>query len=326
MTTGRADRRHSERPVGRSLWLGALMLVTLIALVAWRGEARRFAHMVAHASPAWMLIGALLQLATYVAAAAVWALVLRRAHHPQPLHRLVPLGVAKLFSDQAVPSAGLSGSMLVVHALRRRGVPAGPAAAALLVSLVTYYLAYAAALGITLVRLATLRDLSHLLLALTAAFLALISTFVIGLLWLGASPHPQLPRWLRRVPGLDTVVTAVRESPRGLMRDSWLLTGSTLVQLAVFALDGGTLWAMLRGVGFQAPASRVFAAFVMASAAGTVGFVPGGLGTFDAACVGMLVLVGVPAPDALAATFLLRCFTFWLPMAPGVVFARQALD
>ncbi len=38
------------------------------------------------------------------------------------LKSLIPLGLAKLFTDQAVPSAGLSGTLLVARALKRRGV------------------------------------------------------------------------------------------------------------------------------------------------------------------------------------------------------------
>jgi len=215
--------------------------------------------------------------------------------------------------------------MLVVHALRRRGVPRGAAAGALMVSLLAFYIAYAVALAATLVRLATLRHLGRILLVLSAVFLVLVSGFVTGLLWLGAARAPKPPAWAQRVPGLDIVIESMRESPRGLMRDPALIAVSTLLQLGIFALDGATLWAMLRGVGFELVVSRATAAFIMASAAGTVGFVPGGLGTFDAACVGMLVLVGTPAADALAATLLLRCFTFWLPMVPGMLIARRAM-
>jgi uncharacterized protein (TIRG00374 family) len=78
-------------------------------------------------------------------------------------------------------------------------------------------------------------------------------------------------------------------------------------------------------VGWQAHPAEVFAAFVIASVAGTIGIVPGGLGTFEAACVGMLHAVGTPTTVALTATLLLRGFTFWLPMLPGLWLARGAL-
>jgi uncharacterized membrane protein YbhN (UPF0104 family) len=51
--------------------------------------------------------------------------------------------------------------------------------------------------------------------------------------------------------------------------------------------------------------------------------VPGGLGIFEAASVAMLKAIGVPIAAALAATLLYRGFSYWLPMAPGILFARR---
>jgi uncharacterized membrane protein YbhN (UPF0104 family) len=53
--------------------------------------------------------------------------------------------------------------------------------------------------------------------------------------------------------------------------------------------------------------------------------VPGGVGTFEGTCVVVLRSHGVPLEAALAATLLLRGFTFWLPMAPGLWLARREL-
>ena len=59
--------------------------------------------------------------------------------------------------------------------------------------------------------------------------------------------------------------------------------------------------------------------------AATLGPIPLGLGTFEAACGGMLSLLGVAIETALAATLLLRGFTFWLPILPGLWLARRAI-
>ena len=52
-----------------------------------------------------------------------------------------------------------------------------------------------------------------------------------------------------------------------------------------------------------------FVSFIMSSMAATLGPIPLGLGTFEAACVGMLSLLGVAIEAALAATLLLRGLT-----------------
>jgi len=69
----------------------------------------------------------------------------------------------------------------------------------------------------------------------------------------------------------------------------------------------------------------VFVSFVFASVVATLALVPGGIGTFEGSSVVMLHAHGVELEAALAATLLLRGFTFWLPMLPGLVLARREL-
>ena len=64
---------------------------------------------------------------------------------------------------------------------------------------------------------------------------------------------------------------------------------------------------------------------MLASAVSSLAWIPGGLGTFEGSCVALLHLHGVPLESALAATLLLRGFTFWLPMLPGFTLARREL-
>lgn len=82
---------------------------------------------------------------------------------------------------------------------------------------------------------------------------------------------------------------------------------------------------MLHAIGHNVAPSAVFSSFIMASVAATVGPIPLGLGTFEAVSVTMLGLLGVPLEAGLTATLLLRGFTFWLPMLPGLWLARREL-
>jgi Mg2+-importing ATPase len=68
----------------------------------------------------------------------------------------------------------------------------------------------------------------------------------------------------------------------------------------------------------------VFASFMISTLFRIIGIVPGGLGTFEAASVLTLKVIGVTLPVALAATLLFRGLSFWLPMAPGIWIARHA--
>ncbi|NTW53221.1 MAG: hypothetical protein HGB15_00300 [Chlorobaculum sp.] len=53
--------------------------------------------------------------------------------------------------------------------------------------------------------------------------------------------------------------------------------------------------------------------------------IPLGLGSFELTCAGVLVSLGARLETALTATLLLRGFTVWLPMIPGLLLTRRAL-
>jgi Mg2+-importing ATPase len=57
----------------------------------------------------------------------------------------------------------------------------------------------------------------------------------------------------------------------------------------------------------------------------TVSFIPGGLGTFEAAAVYMLRLNEIHVAVGLSAVLLFRGITFFLPMAPGLWFSRHLM-
>ena len=124
-------------------WIfGLLGVLALILAVSQFGSLERIVELARSARPAWLFLAVLVQAATYVCAALVWRQALRYAGHPRTLWTLVPLGIAKLFTDQVLPSGGISGTMLVVTGLIRRRVPAEVAMAAMLAGLVSYEIAY----------------------------------------------------------------------------------------------------------------------------------------------------------------------------------------
>lgn len=84
--------------------------------------------------------------------------------------------------------------------------------------------------------------------------------------------------WVHRIPLLGTVVEAVGRARADLVRDGRLLAQSTVLQIATFACDAGTLASHWWLSGGRPHAAHVFAAFILARAAELVGLVPGGLG------------------------------------------------
>ena len=80
-TKGRSGEQKKESAFANwRTWLLALLLIAgvVVAVLHW-GDVKKFADLVTHSKPLWLIAAAAAQLLTYVALAIEWALVLRAA-------------------------------------------------------------------------------------------------------------------------------------------------------------------------------------------------------------------------------------------------------
>lgn len=304
-------------------WLfGLALLLGVAAFAAQREQQVQFADLVSRARPEWLLFGVLLQLCTYLAEARIWQLALERAHFVRKLRSYVGIGLAKLFLDHTVPTAGVTGTLLVVHALDRRNVPRGASMAAVVTGLVGHYFAHSIAVVAALHVIWVRTGFSAYVLAPALAFAGL--AVVMPTLLIAASGGARkLPPWLTRIPLVSSGLLAIAEARPDIARDLGLIMRCTVLQFAILVLDALTLWAMLLALGTSVDPSAVFASFMLSTLARILGIVPGGVGVFEAVSIASLRLLGVPLAAGLAATLLFRGLSFWLPMLPASVFAHR---
>lgn len=315
------------RPSGLGLAVSLIALAIVVGFsVAHVGEAKRFAQLVEHAQPGWLLVAALFQVVTYGCAGAIWGRAATAAGHPLPIAHLARFAVMKLSVDQFLPTGGLSGNVAVVRAMRRMGVPAAVATEALLIDVLSHYAAFACVISIALLVLALGHDVTPVLLGLIGAFSLLVAGVPLAIAWLlrhrDWRPPPRLAR-LRWMSSLLENLSAISS------RRVWnprLLTVATALQIGIVLLDAGTLWAALRALGAPIPPLSAFVALVVATISGTLSFLPGGIGGFEAGCTATLAMLGVPVEAALTGTLLLRGLTLWLPLVPGLLLARNSLE
>jgi Mg2+-importing ATPase len=307
-----------RRPGARELWswtTGVVLLAALLIVARRSLNPGELAAVAARARLAWLLAALVLQAATYAAQGQVWRAVSAEGGLRLGFPQAARLSLAKLFVDQTLPSAGVSGTVYAARALERLGLPREAGAACVAVNLVSYYVAYAAALGAAalIAALHGRRPTAFLLAA--AAFLAgaalLSGLFAAALGRSEAGP-------LARLPLIRGALDYVAHADPRLLRSPLVFAQAAAMQLGVILLDAATLWTLLLAVRWPAPPARVFACFMAASIFRSVGLSPGGLGAFEAACVVTLKKAGVPVPEALSATLLFRALSFWLPMAPGL--------
>ena len=112
-----------EFPPSRWLsWLlGIAALFAVVIAVRHFSEEKAFVRLAGEAKPLWVLAALTLQAATYLAQGEIWRTVGRMAGIPLSVTLVYELALAKLFYDQAIPSAGLSGTVVVAQALEERG-------------------------------------------------------------------------------------------------------------------------------------------------------------------------------------------------------------
>ncbi|HKY86340.1 MAG TPA: lysylphosphatidylglycerol synthase transmembrane domain-containing protein [Pseudorhodoplanes sp.] len=313
---------------GKSNWTRLLLILLIVAGLITAtfhfGDLRNFTDLMRSAKPGWLIVAFALQLSTYVCVAFGWSLVLSAGGSPLPTARLIPLVVSKLFADQAVPAAGMSGNVLMINRLIASGVPRGNAAAALIVSMVGFYAAYALFALIALALLWSRAHATPLLAATISIFLGVAFAIPALALWLRHRGADPLPSWLMRIGLVRRLFETMGAAPAGLIKNAGLMAQVGVLNGLVFLADAATLATCFLALGHPEPVAVAYIAFIMASIAVTLAPLPLGLGAFEAVSIATLGLLGVPFEPALSATLLLRGLTLWLPLLPGFILIRHS--
>lgn len=313
-------------PSTRRRWLGPLVglaaLASVIALVLGRGDFTSFVEIIRGADPWWIALAVVFQACTYLTVAAGWWLTLARSGSPRPLSRLYALALVVLFTNQALPVAGIAGIAVVIDVLGRDGLARPVALAAVVIDEIGYLASFGLGIGSALAMLAWWGEVPTPLLG--AAGLALGAGMAMGVgIMVVTAPHRERPRWVGRWGWTRKLYDLVTDADPALVRDPRLPLAAIGLRFGNFALDALTFWACLRAVG-EAPAlHHAWVAFVAASLGRSLGLVPGGLGTFEGGAIGALALVHIPLEAGLAAALLFRVLSYWLPMIPGLWLARR---
>jgi uncharacterized protein (TIRG00374 family) len=308
------------------LIFGIILLLVFFGVARHFSEGKQIWAVVEDAGWRWLFLGLILQAGTYFCYAATWHAALRRTQTPVKFRRLLPLSIAKLFMDQAAPSAGLGGALLVMESLAGKNIKRGAAVGALLVGLAGYYVAYAVLFAVALGIIAYFGTLPHWVILIAYVFGTVVSmlALTIILFWSGFILKT-IPRRLREWERVKPFFDALEQVPEHFERDFTLLFEASIFSAGIFLLDAATLFVILKALHIPFGAFASLASFMLAAVAATIGMVPGGLGVFETSETAMLVFFGLSFESAFAATLILRGMTYWLPMLPGIFIVRKEL-
>ncbi len=297
-------------------------LAGLLVFVLHFSDVELFLSLIRGADPLWLAAALVFQLLTYGAAALVWRVVLMRAKCALSFASLLKIGFLQLFANQILPTSGLSGTIIVLHALKARGVDATLALSGLFLDALTYYAVYLllALLAFALVWHRHVDGFDAL--PLMIAFVMVMGALLVWLALMSRWRDRMLPKALLRFRPVARLAASMQKmNPQTIRHAPTLLIASTC-QAAVFLLDAATLWAVAHALGVPLDAVEALASFLIASVVATLAPLPLGLGSFESSSTMALHLFGAGAEAGLAATLILRGLTLWLPMLPGLVLTR----
>ena len=317
-----AEQRKHARRYGWFIGFAAIGALVLV----WRhhAEPEKIAHVLEHARPAWLLLATALQLLTYPCIAVIWANAIHKSGERAPsFWKLMRLSVAELFTDQTIPSGGMSGTVLVVASMKKRGVDQRGAMAAVISSLAGFYVAQLVAVIVAVVVLAASGHFGGW--EATVSIIALVAAVLIPLPLVVslAGAMDKLPARIRKIKAIDEVREHIEDAPKDVIFSARVFSVAIVLRFAVLVLDGATLALCLVAVGSPILLVHPMAAYVLAYVVGTASFLPGGVGTFEVTCSTLLADLGAPFFAAAPATLLMRALSFWLPMVPGIWFAHR---
>lgn len=307
-------------------WLSGLLLLGVIVGFALHfGDVQVFVSTLKSASPLWLGAAVVCQIATYACAAAVWFRILSRANAGQPFAGLFKLAVVQLFANQALPTSGLSGTVMMAKGLARRGVAPSLVMTALLVDGFSYYASYLMVGLLAFVILWHSGDLGAAWLPLSIAFITVLLALVLAIFLLIRRQGRIIPRAALGWAPAAKMAAILGSARTDMLRDGKLIFEAFLLQIGIFLLDAATLWIAARSVGLAVDPITAFLSFVLASGVATLSPIPLGLGTFEGTCTGLLHVMGSSIEGSLAATLILRGLTLWLPMVPGLWLMRSEM-
>ncbi len=303
---------------------GFLLAIALYAFFHWQETLELFG-LLRRADTGWMILAILTQIPTYIFAGIVWDLSARALNYSLTLKSLTELAIEQLAVGQIIPSGGLAGNIIVIRAMKRFGLPTTLAIEIFFIETLSFYIAYALVALVSILILWWHNDITSLISTLVSIFFAIQVT--LSFLIYAAVNHKnwRVLLWLKEKKFLPKLFGVIENISKDRVFSGRLLFETSLFRLGVFALDTLTLFAILRAIGASASLTTAFVALVIASIAGTVVLLPGGIGGYEAASILILNLFGVPVGSAIAATAILRGLTLWLPLIPGIILARQDL-
>lgn len=264
---------------------------------------------------------------------------------PLPMKTLMPAAIELNFVNHIFPSGGISGFSYLTLRLKHEGVSTAKSTLAQLVRFTMAFVTFIGLLLLALVMLAAEDRVNRFIMLIAAAltftilFLTMIMVYVIGkgtrireftqvmsralnkIIQIVRPRHPETIN-LKRT---EQMFTELHEDYVLLRRDfrkMWPVVGWALVANAA---EIGLVYIAFLAHGAWINPGALIIAYAIATTAGLIAILPGGLGVYEPLMATVLLSAGVPADLALSATLVSRVVTLVLALGSGYVLYQRTL-
>ncbi|MBY0376769.1 flippase-like domain-containing protein, partial [Patescibacteria group bacterium] len=310
-----------------ALWgiISALVIFSVLVIftITHWDEAKELFYLIKTADPLWIVLAITTEVLTYISAGAVWKVIARTAKYNLSMGELARLAIEQLSVNQLVPAGGIAGNVVVVKAMKRMGLENSMAMEVLFIDLLAYYIAFSTVTLITLILLFLHNHITPIILTLVS--LSFITQLVFTFVIFGIVHHKKfrLTSWLKKIKLISRLFNSIDTISADRVFSTRILTETSFFRIAVFALDSLTLFFVMHALNIPTTFATAFIAVTMGSVGGAIILIPGVIGGFEAGCIGALILLGTPAGVSVACTLVFRGLSLWIPLIPGLLFARK---
>jgi uncharacterized protein (TIRG00374 family) len=319
----------------RILLIGVLMVIALAVILLRGDQLAELITTMEGGSLIPLILAVVMQFGKYISQAFAYAGSFRIVGEPQLRPKeMLPQVFASYFMNVIAPSFNTAGVMLVIDSARKRGVPFGRAASAVMlmqISVITGFIAIMI-VGFVILQLAGHLSLVWFLLGMVVVFFVGV---MVAIMYVGyRNPDPlinlltpierfinrlakrlfkkQLEPWAHKaVDSFSEAGGKIRERPRQALKVFGFSVLASSFELACFCLVG---------VAFGLESAPVLiGGYVVATLFSWVAITPQGVGVVEAMLVVALAASRVNATMATAIALVYRGIVFWMPFAIGAV-------
>ena len=340
MSTENTTSRKEKSFFSKSRILFYVFAVILFALVIYYlSSIKKDIKLLGKVDVAWLLLAILGQVCTYFFTALVYQKLLKmfKVDEQLSLWQLFKASIVVLFTDQIIPSGGISGNGFIFGYLSKRNIPSEDSFSVIILQLLTYYTSMEIIIVAGCFLSLFIIHFSQLFIVVLASGFGAYLLFALIITFIGKKETViKLTEKFARIKFIRKFINKFSESFSGEslspeMSKPWayfskhkiIIATILLFHFCVFFADAFTIFALFRGLGITLSFIAAFIGYLLTRIISLLPVSPGSLILYESGMTFFLTKLGAPLGTSIVVTLLYRFLSFWMPMPIGFFLFRK---